>query len=189
MCKAAKYLNRTDLIPVIEKAAAAMAPKYTVRAWEDEPDSNLTKGFYQWSSMSFWEYQDAGWYDAQAYADTTLALAWWMIFTHDTLRRTRNTGYAYEGLIHAYRIARDRGYRDAVNRLRYTIDRGMYKLTAMQVGGPLARKNKFLRRNPTKDPLAVGGVMNGMSAPGLRIDVTQHQMHAVILALQHVYPE
>ena len=38
-------------------------------------------------------------------------------------------------------------------------------------------------------PLAVGGVMNHKRQPPLRIDVTQHQMHAVIQALNHVYGE
>jgi hypothetical protein len=55
------------------------------------------------------------------------------------------------------------------------------------VGGPLAAENPYLAAHPTDDPLAVGGVMNAASEPPLRIDVAQHQMHAVILALQHVY--
>jgi len=187
LSKAAKYLGRDDLIPAIEKAAATMAVRYTVDAWEEDPDSRFTKGFYQWGSMSFWEYQDAGWTDAETFAETTLALAWWMIHTHKTLKRTRNTGYAYEGLIHAYRIATQRNDPAMVAELRKTIDKGLYKLTSWQVEGPLVRKNKFLRKHRTDDSLAIGGVMNHRRQAPLRIDVTQHQMHAVILALRYVY--
>ena len=64
-------------------------------------------------------------------------------------------------------------------------------------GGPLAGKNKFLVKKGTDDPMAQGGVMNARKPSGapvtrdvahqLRIDVTQHQMHAVTLALEEVY--
>ncbi len=51
--------------------------------------------------------------------------------------------------------------------------------------------------HPTQDEWAVGGVMNKDSPARrprpattyheLRVDVTQHQMHAVSLALHHIY--
>ena len=188
MSKAAKYVGRRDLLPIVEKAAARTAPKYTVEAWRDNADSDQTKGFYQWGSMAFWEYQDAGWPHAETYADATLALAWWVIYTHHVSTRTRNTGYAFEGLIHAYLIARKRGDEAAASRLFRTIDRGLYQLTTWQVGGPLAAKNRFLRAHRTSDPLAVGAIMNYPDRPELRIDVTQHQIHAVLLALEYLYP-
>ena len=67
------------------------------------------------------------------------------------------------------------------------IDTGLYKLTSWQVGGPLQHRNKYLLAHRTRDPLAVGGIMNHCRQAPLRIDVTQHQMHAVILALKYVY--
>ena len=51
-------------------------------------------------------------------------------------------------------------------------------------------KKKFqghLVLTKTDDPKAIGGVMNSKSYPKLRIDVTQHQMHAVILARRFIY--
>jgi hypothetical protein len=83
--------------------------------------------------------------------------------------------------------------------LLYIIDRSFYKLTSWQIGGPLVEANPFLVENKTDDPVALGGIMNSAKAypdkppekgdtrHELRIDVTQHQMHAVTLALRHVY--
>ena len=137
--------------------------------------------------MSFWEYYDAGWKDAEVFGDYTLAMGWWMLHTHHTLKRNRNTAYAYEGIIHAYKTATTRKNEAAAHDLAYTIDKGLYKLTKWQVGGPLANMNRFLSANPTDDPIAVGGIMNHRKEAPLRIDVTQHQMHAVILALTNIY--
>jgi UDP-N-acetylmuramoyl-tripeptide--D-alanyl-D-alanine ligase len=187
LIKAAKYLGYADLIPIIEQSAMVLAKEYTVDKWRNDPDSKLTKGFFQWGCMAFWEYQDAGWKNGQVFGDCLLALAWWMIHVHKTLERTRNTGYAFEGIIHAYHMAKARNLKATLNDLAYTIDTGLYKLTGWQVGGPLQHGNSFLLKYPTNDPLAVGGIMNHRERPPLRIDVTQHQMHAVILALKYVY--
>jgi len=187
LIKAARYLGYTELIPMIEASAMIMAKEYTIDAWLENPDSDETKGFFQWSVMAFYEYQHAGWKDADVYGDYVLSMAWWIIYPHRILQRTRNTAYAYEGLIHAYRLAERRGDTDAMADLAYTIDRGLFKITSWQVAGPLSAENLFLAVRPTNDPLAVGGVMNHRREPFLRIDVTQHQMHSVILALQYIY--
>ena len=47
--------------------------------------------------------------------------------------------------------------------------------------------NGFIHSRPTDDPPAIGGVQNHRRESPLRIDVTQHQMHAVILAHRYVY--
>jgi len=187
LCKAAKYMDRPDLVPVIERAAAFMAPHYTLKAWERHRDSDLTKGFYQWGSMAFWEYQDAGWKGAETFADTTLALGWWVIHTHRFAGKRANTSYALEGLCHAYRIAEAREHRAAMSEIRSVVDQVMYRLLKLQVGGPLAREAHLYAGRKTDDPLAVGGFLNVPTKPALRIDVTQHQLHAIMLALRHVY--
>jgi hypothetical protein len=199
LSKAAKYLGYNDLVPVIEKGARGCAETYTIKAWKKDPDSKDTKGFYQWSSMTFAEYYEAKWKDYELFGDATLALGWWMIHTHDVLDRNRNHAYAQEGLISAYRIAKARGDMKAMVDLLYIIDRSFYKLTSWQIGGPLVEANPFLVENKTDDPVALGGIMNSAKAypdkppekgdtrHELRIDVTQHQMHAVTLALRHVY--
>jgi hypothetical protein len=199
MCKAARQLNYTNLVPTIERAARSMAETYTVKAWKEEADSAETKGAYQWSSMSFAEYYEAKWKDYELLGDTTLALAWWMIHTHNILTRTRNHAYAQEGLIAAYRIAKARADVPAMVDILYTIDRSFHKLTSWQIGGPLPDVNEFLKEHKTDDPVAYGGIMNapkaypdeppkhGDTRHELRIDVTQHQMHAVTMALRYVY--
>lgn len=188
LTKAAKYLQREELLPVVERSALPLARAYTYDQWRVKRDSRLTKGFFQWSCMAFWEYQDAAWKNADILGDYVLTLAWWMIHVHHTLRRPRNTAYAYEGMIHAYELAQTRRNAPAAAELRSVIDEGLAKLISWQVGGPLQDDNPFLLAHPTNDPLAVGGVMNRCDQPLLRIDVTQHQTHALILALKYVYP-
>ena len=60
------------------------------------------------------------------------------------------------------------------------IEKGLERLTSWQVGSPIA--NEYISKFPTDDPLAIGGIQNSRSEPLLRIDVAQHQMHAVMLA-------
>ena len=186
-CKAARYLGRHELISRIQAAAAAMIRSHVLDPWRREVDPVETKQFYQWGTMSFWECYDAGWPNGEACADAALAMSWWMIHAHKTLDRPRNTAYAHEGLVHAYRIAKARRLADATSDLTYAIDTGLHRLIAWQVGGPLSDTNPFLRRHPEHDPIATGGIMNGSDDPVLRIDVAQHQSHAMLLAHRHLY--
>ena len=189
LVKSAKYLGKSHLIPLIEESAASMVRTYAF-AWRKDGRPDRTKGFYQWGTMSFWEYQDAGWKDAELYRDTILYLAHWMIRTHRTLSRTRNTGYAYEGLLHAYQLAKAQGNEIAASEIARTADKALTKLMSWQVEGPLASKNPFLEDHSTDDPLAIGGFMNHKNREPhtrLRIDVTQHTLHAQFLAMQYIY--
>jgi hypothetical protein len=197
LCKAARQLGYTEYVPTIETTARATAETYTIGAWPKDIDSKQTKGFYQWSSMSFLEYYQAQWKDYELFADVTLSLGWWMTHTHATLKKRRNHAYAVEGLNSAYLIARMRGDVPAQIDLLYTLDRSLEKLSSWQINGPLAPNNSFLVANPNEDPMALGGVMNARKPSGaevkkdvshqLRIDVTQHQMHAVTMALEEIY--
>lgn len=197
MTKAARELDLKWLVPTIETAAPAMAKTYTVDSWDDDRDSSETKGFFQWGSMAFVEYTLAKWTDYELFGDVALSLGWWMTHTHSTLKRRRNHAYAIEGLISAWRIANMRGDVPAQTDLLYTLDRSLYKLNQWQIGGPLAGENSFLTKEKPQDPMTMGGVMNAARPSGapvkkdvshqLRIDVTQHQMHATTLALEEVY--
>jgi UDP-N-acetylmuramoyl-tripeptide--D-alanyl-D-alanine ligase len=97
-CRAARYVDHKELIPKIEKIAPMLVKKYTVDAWRADPDSDLTKGFFQWGCMAFAEYVEAGWKDADLMADACLSLAWWEIRMHKVEEARGNTGYAVEGL-------------------------------------------------------------------------------------------
>ena len=197
LCKAARQLDKTDLVPTIERAARAMAETYTIPAWAKDRDSNQTKGFFQWGSMAYMEYYQAGWKDKDLFGDVAISLGYWMAHTHATLKRRRNHAYAIEGLIAGWTIANLRGDRAAETDLLYTLDRSLHKLGQWQHGGPLAAQNKWLVKNGKEDPMTLGGVMNAVKPSGvdvnkdvshqLRIDVTQHQMHATSMALEGVY--
>jgi UDP-N-acetylmuramoyl-tripeptide--D-alanyl-D-alanine ligase len=185
LVKAARYHGRDDLrAPALEAAEAGY--RINVReALRLDPDSDSTKGYYQWASMAFFEIADSGWEGSEPYAARVLELADWMIGVHRTLQRPRNTGYAYEGIIHAFELARRLG--DAGRRDRYAcvIATGMSKLTSWQVGSSIA--NEYVAASPPDDTRSRGGVQNSASSSKLRIDVAQHQMHAVLLALRYVY--
>ena len=185
LIKSARYLGMDHLKPTILRSAEACYETYVVEAMAEEKDNNTTKGFYQWGSMAYFEIFTAGWNDS--FGNKVMELADWMIHTHHTLWRTKNTAYAYEGIIHAYEVAKIKGNTINQKKYRQVIDKGLNKLTKWQVNGP--QPNVFLKRNPTDDSLASGGIMNSRKDPDLRIDVTQHQAHALILALKYVYTE
>lgn len=181
MTRAAKHYGYGEWKDEILDSADYMYKKHVEEALEEDPDSDTTKGFFQWGIMSFYEIYDSSWGEKK-YAEWSIDLAHWMIDVHRTLDRTRNTAYAYEGIIHAYELARLTKDRDAMDKFREVIDEGLYKLITWQVGHFI--QNEYLSRHFTEDPLAVGGVLNASDEPFLRVDVTQHQMHAVVLALR-----
>ena len=187
LVKSAKYMGRQDLKPVILDAAEAGYQHNIQNALKEDPDSEITKGYYQWASMAFFELATSGWSDTDKYGDYVLELADWMIDVHKTLKRRRNTAYAYEGIVHAHELAVQRQDIRRAKKYAGVIGVGLRKLTSWQVGSPLA--NRFIRRHSTGDLLAMGGVQNHRRGALLRVDVTQHQMHAVILARRYIYKQ
>lgn len=184
LVKAAKYLGYSELEETIKASAQNMYEINIVHALKEDPDSNTTKGFFQWSSMAFYELYTSGWKDTEKYGVRVIDLSHWMIDVHRTLRRRKNTAYAYEGIIHAWETARLANDTASARKFSRVIDEGLGKLTTWQVGHPT--QNEYLTQHPTDDSYAVGGVLNHRSEPYLRIDVTQHQMHAVILGLKYL---
>ena len=185
LVKAAKYLGRAQMKDMILESAETMYRRYVQDALPREPDGPLTKAFYQWSSMAFYEIYTANWTGSAPYARRVIDLGHWVIDIHKVQGSSANTGYAYEGLVTAWETARLTSNRGAMEKFGRVIDAELYRLLSMQVGNPL--QNKFLQAHKTDDPLAVGGVINGAANPRLRIDVAQHQMHAIILARRHIY--
>jgi UDP-N-acetylmuramoyl-tripeptide--D-alanyl-D-alanine ligase len=190
LVKAARYIEGYDnLIPLIQQSALPLMKRYTLDEFVEDEDSPTTKGFYQWSAMFAAEYYHAKWKDYDVYGDFVIIMAHWVIHGHRILRRNRNTGYAFEGIISGYEIARLRGHYRAYGYFMRTIDIGLHKLTTWQVGGPLADENDFLVEHPTDEAIAIGGVMNAQHESTLRIDTTQHQMHAVMMAMDTLYSD
>ena len=105
LIKAVKYLGYEKYKGLLKKSADAGYNYYVTLSLNMDPDSNNTKGYYQWGSMSFYELYSSGWEDTRKYGFYVIDLANWMIDIHATLERTKNTAYAYEGIIHAYEVA------------------------------------------------------------------------------------
>lgn len=110
-----------------------------------------------------------------------------MIDVHQVLSRRRNTSYAMEGLACAYRLAELGDDEVSARKLRAALQTGLLKLTSWQVGGPLP--SAYLRAHPEYLADCRGGVLEADENPWLRIDITQHQMHAVILARRYVWQD
>ncbi len=187
LARAARHLGRADLVPVIMESAEAGYREHVVQALRIDPDSAETKGYYQWSSMAFYEIARSDWPGHEPYARRVFDLADWMIDVHRTLDRTRNTGYAQEGILHALDLARRQGDEQRVGFYACVADTALAKLTSWQVGHP--RGNQHVAEFGGSDPLALGGIQNHAVESTLRIDVAQHQMHAVLLARRFAYPE
>jgi hypothetical protein len=80
LIKAAKYIDEfAGLIPLVEESAPFLAKTYSIDVWFDYSDSDKTKEFYQWSSMFYTEYYQAGWSNAELYGDFVLGLGHWII--------------------------------------------------------------------------------------------------------------
>lgn len=175
LIKAAKYAGYENLAADIEDSAEIMYEVNVEEALREDPDSDTTKGFYQWGSMAYYELYTSDWSE-EKYASWTIEMAYWMVDVHEVLDRSSNTGYAYEGLISAYELARLTENEAARVKLLYVIDTGLSTITSWQVTD-----------QDTSDPLGIGGVRNRRTGDTLRVDTTQHQMHATILALRYIY--
>jgi UDP-N-acetylmuramoyl-tripeptide--D-alanyl-D-alanine ligase len=178
--------GRPDLLPVVFEAAEAGYQQRVVKPRQDNPDPADTKAYYQWSSLAWWELLQTEDPRKEPYAERLMALAVWMIDDHLVLSRTRNTGYAFEGILPAWQVAQARQDPRA-DKFACVIRQGLRKLTGWQVGHPEARG--MVADAPPTDPRARGGIQNHKSEPGLRIDTTQHQMHAVLLARRWLVTE
>jgi hypothetical protein len=187
LIRAAKSQGVSRLVPQIEASIAHLARHYTVGQWSRHPDSALTMGFFQWGCMAFWEYRDTGWKEASIANDYLRIMGWWSTHVHRVLQDPTNTAADFEGLIFCWRAAKETNDLAAAQELAWTIDQGLNKLITWQVAGPLERLNPFLRNHPTRDPLAVGGVLGQCDLPYLRIDVTEHHLHALMLARHYLW--
>ena len=188
-CRAARYMGRKELIPRIEAAAPLLAARYTVDAWKKNLDSEETKGFFQWGCMAFAEYVEAEWKQADLIADAATALAYWQLYEYEAHTKDGNTAYAVEGLLGVYKIARLQGKTQLMTQIRTVVEDILSHIVTWQVGGPAEKANPFLAELPVKAPGVQGGIMSSKDSGKVRIDIVQHQVHAMLMALKILYPE
>lgn len=184
LVKAAKYLGRSDLWDRIERMAEA--------GWKVNTEPGLLlvekKGFehathgmngtYQWSSMVWYELLEADSKRFSAFAPRILRYADWMAGTQERSKGKGNTGSVFEGLIPSYLVAVAQNDNVRAHRIACTL-RKINILNGMQVGHPKARG--LASHAPDDDKRAKGGAQNRVNSPKLRIDTTQHQMHAILM--------
>jgi len=204
--KAAKYLphHYVHLWPMAAGTAQALHKLHVEDALKEDEDSDEAKGVYQWLSMALFELATVTFgegyteqfdlplaieYPQDLFGTWLVDMAVWMVDVHRTLRKNRNTGYAYEGIVPAWTWASHVSYRDdrvdlieTARKLECAIEKGMSKLISWQVG--MGAEDGAQEWNGIQ---GLGGVQNAEDQSGLRIDVTQHQMHATILTRRLVY--
>ena len=189
-CKAARYLGRTDLLPRIEYAMPRLIAKYTVVCWRPGGDTKLTKGFYQWGCMASAEYLEAGWTThAELATDAALAMSWWLLYDNQLEYRQGNTAYAVEGLVGAWRAAKVRKDTKSMAVLQETAERITNQLITLQYGGPYQDFNPLLKSLRRVKPESFGGISASRDSAVVRIDVQQHQTHAMLMILNCFFTE
>ncbi|MEB3167783.1 MAG: hypothetical protein VKK97_03530 [Synechococcaceae cyanobacterium] len=183
LAKASWQLEMTAYAVPASIAADAMFEAYADRAIHRRVLSDDCKGFYQWGSMAMTELHLLQPHEPR-WGDRVLAMADWILEVHQVLSRKRNTGYAFEGLISAFRLAHGRGEQTMQRRLHQAIDSGLARLCTWQLGASVQCES--LQRLHPVNPQAIGGVLGGRHDTLIRIDTVQHQMHALLLAEQHL---
>ena len=211
--KACKYLGPAyaHLWPLASGTASSLHDIHVDQALREDEDSNDTKGVYQWLSMSLFELSTVTFgsgrkerfdlpaalqrlYRVEQYGSWLTDLAVWMVDVHETLQKGKNTGYAYEGIVpawvwstHMIKIKKfgrtDEKNLETARKLHCTVMKGMSKLLSWQVGSGAEQADE-----KWDGKTGLGGVQNSADESGLRIDVTQHQMHATILTRRYVFP-
>ncbi len=168
------------------RAAAATDAAYVQDAIDQPRDDADTKGFFQWGCLAYARLFHSLWPGTAVYGPRTIALGHWMIDVHQVAQRPGNTAYACEGLVVAHQVAVGLGDQAAAEKFRRAIQQILGKLLTWQVGA--AETNAFLRRQAEISPSCRGGVLSSAENPWLRIDMTQHQMHAILLARRAIWP-
>mmetsp|Transcript_9751 Transcript_9751/g.17195 ORF Transcript_9751/g.17195 Transcript_9751/m.17195 type:complete len:465 (+) Transcript_9751:85-1479(+) len=186
LIKAAKYLGRDDLWPQIKEFADGgfkknVKPGLMGKFEEKDVEKVLKrlKGYYQWGTMSWYELFTSGKADYRKYAKRTLRYSGWLS-QHLGEHRKANMGYAFEGVIPAFVTAVSMGSQSREKDLACKVREGVAGLLGMQVSHALAEG--LARRAPASDARAVGGCQGSLDSSALRIDTTQHQLHAMLMA-------
>lgn len=171
----------------------ALIRKYVIDAFALDGNAEDTRGFYQWGVMAClqaWHLfpedaaiRDIAWKGA-------MSLSWWQIYAHRLESRQGNTAFAVEGLAAAAELARLAGDAEQSKLLGETAARILTRLMTWQVGGPFMEVNPFLSARKNSLPQkAFGGITSTQDTGYIRIDVVQHQLHAMLMVAEYLFPE
>jgi len=195
LVKAAKYLGHDHLWPQIKASAEAGWRKNVVKGLkfgegevqpEDEKAGEQAKkrmmGYYQWSNMAWYEAMGTKDPDFSKYASRQLRYSGY-ILRKSGLSGTGNKGFLFEGIIPAYVTAVQVGDKKAEREFACAIRHGVANLHRLMVGHTKAGDLKEQSNSDNfDDERAQGGAQGSLKSGALRIDTTQHQLHALLMA-------
>lgn len=158
----------------LRASADALYERYVVAAQEEDPDSPLTKGVFQWYLLSLVVLAelDPSW--GPEAGRRAASLARWMVQVHRVADRPGNTAYAYEGLAAACWLTGRYGRREDRQWIRQATGQGLARLLPWQIGGTPDWQGRF-------HPSVEGGVLTSPIDPWIRVDMVQHFAHALLL--------
>lgn len=189
LVRAAKYLDgmpgTEGLWERIPKMALAGAN--TVRRKRKSEDNGWLRGYYQWSALAWHELLQTGRPEFRQYGSHMLAYADYMMTKHDqgmkNLAGKWNKGVVLEGVFPALLAAWVRDDSRHVERYACFALRSLLGMVKLQVGHPLfAHAAGAAGEGRQLEPEALGGFQSTAKSPKLRIDTTQHSMHAILEA-------
>lgn len=195
LVKAAKYLGHDHLWPQIKASAEAGWHKNVVKGLDfgegkvqpvHESDGEKAKkrlmGYYQWSNMAWYEAMGTKDPDFSKYASRQLRYSGYILQKTKT-SGTGNKGFLFEGIIPAYVTAVQVGDKKAEREFACGIRQGVANLHRLMVGHTKADGLKEQSKADNfDDERAQGGAQGSLKSGALRIDTTQHQLHALLMA-------
>jgi hypothetical protein len=208
LAKAAKYLGHDDLWPSIKvsaeagwranaergvtlaegRAKAKFASKFAlVQKKMDDAAKKSMAGYYQWSHLAWYELMGTADADYKVYASRMLRYTDAIVKMHRPGDRSdHNFGQLMEGVIPAFITAVQQGDQEKEQRFGCAIRAVMQNGHSLQVGHEKANGliEPLSKEDAAKvgDERAEGGVQFTKSSPALRIDTTQHHLHALLMA-------
>lgn len=185
LVKAAKYLGYRQLWPAVQEAADVGRRRYIDQALAADPRSQVSNHYFVWAMSAYFELAESGREDAGLWSQRALELADWMIDGYRVLEHGGNNAPSYQGIVYAYELARRAGDGARAEKYRRAALAGLQRLSRWQVGSRL--QNHFIRSKAPHSPLALGGVQMAPRQPMLRVDVTQRQLHALLVARRYLF--
>jgi hypothetical protein len=143
LARAARYLDRGELVDKIMRAAASGYRRNVLLALRKDPGAPTVRSYYQWATMAFFEMVEAGWPGAEQYVEVIYYMTDHMVQACRIAESTYNTGATLEGVVHACRIADRRGDVARAREYRQVLDQGLANALSLQIGNDHA--NDFIR--------------------------------------------
>lgn len=175
LVKAFKYFKDKDIIESIQQSSDACYKHYIKDEIKKDTSQRII-GFYSWGTMSYYELITSGLPDCEKYINYINLMTDWMVDVHKVINT--NGAVYYEGLLHAYQLAKLKKDSIQLSKLKPIINSGIVKLIKLQVGGPI--QNDYVKIYNIQDNRIIGGILSPGFLPYIRIDNVQHLLCALL---------